>query len=193
MRLLARLAAALAAVALAPLVMVWEGGRWVLKALARPDPVLPTAVAAEDYLDAAAAAGAPLASGHVGASRAIHPTGMTLVRHARHVAAGGDPVDLSALPEPVATWLHSLAPDELAVLACTLPHEAEALAAGTGRVPGLRGPHDGDASASEPTRPDADADVSAYSWPHRRDRSDLAMVDLLAHVEGLRRRQASVA
>ncbi|EHP71444.1 hypothetical protein MetexDRAFT_6811, partial [Methylorubrum extorquens DSM 13060] len=44
MRLLARLAAALAAVALAPLVMVWEGGRWVLKTLARPDPVLPTAV-----------------------------------------------------------------------------------------------------------------------------------------------------
>ena len=50
MRSLARLFAALAAVALAPLVFVWEGGRWVLRTVAgvRPDPVLPTAVAAEE-------------------------------------------------------------------------------------------------------------------------------------------------
>ncbi|MGN7124525.1 hypothetical protein [Methylorubrum thiocyanatum] len=191
MRLLARLAAALAAVALAPLVMVWEGGRWVLKTLARPDPVLPTAVAAEDYLDAAAAL--PLALPTVAGVRACNPVGVSLVLHARHVAQGGDPVDLSALPPDVATWLHSLAPDELAVLAWTLPHEAEALAAVTGRVPGLRGPGDADASADLVTHPHFNADVSAYSWPHRHDQSDLAMADLLAHVEGIRRRQAPAA
>lgn len=193
MRLLARLAAALAAVALAPLVLVWEGGRWVLRSLSRPDPVLPTAVAAEDYLDAAAAPPPSLPT--VAGVRACNPVGVALVLHARHVAQGGDPVDLSGLPPEVATWLHSLAPDELAVLARTLPHEAEALAAGTGRVPGLRGPGDADASADPVTRPQADADASApaYSWPHRQDRSDLAMADLLAHVEGIRRRQASAA
>ncbi|WP_375275329.1 hypothetical protein [Methylorubrum thiocyanatum] len=193
MRLLARLAAALAAVAFAPLVLVWEGGRWVLRALARPDPVLPTAVAAEDYLDAAAAP--PPAVPTVAGVPARHPLGVALVLHARHVAEGGDPVDLSALPLDVATWLHSLAPDELTVLARTLPHEAEALAVGTGTVPGLRGPHDADVSADPVTHPQADADASApvYSWPHRQDRSDLAMADLLAHVEGIRRRQASAA
>ncbi|CAO4148341.1 hypothetical protein CLBKND_04829 [Methylorubrum aminovorans] len=191
MRLLARLAAALAAVALAPLVFVWEGGRWVLRALSRPDPVLPTAVAAEDYLDAATAPPPSLPT--VAGVRACNPFGVALVLHARHVAEGGDPVDLSGLPPDVATWLHSLAPDELATLARTLPHEAEAMAAGTGAVPGLRGPHDADVSDPEPTHRQADADVSAYSWPHRQDRSDLAMADLLAYVEGLRRRQASVA
>lgn len=193
MRLLARLAAALAAVALAPLVLVWEGGRWVLRTLSRPDPVLPTAVAAEDYLDAAAAPPPSLPT--VAGVRACNSVGVALVLHARHVAEGGDPVDLSSLPPEVATWLHSLAPDELAVLARTLPHEAEALAAGMGRVPGLRGSHDADASDPAPTHPQSDADPSApvYSWPHRQDRSDLAMADLLAHVEGIRRRQASAA
>jgi hypothetical protein len=197
MRILARLAAALAAAALAPLVLVWEGGRWTLRALAgvRPDPVLPDAIAAEDYLDAAATVPAPRLPTVAGAP-ATHPVGVALVLHARHLTAGGDPVDLAALPAPVATWLHSLSGDELAVLARTLPHQAEALAAGHGRVPGLQGPHDADVSAPGVTHPqaaDAEASAPALSWPHRETAADRAMADLLAHVEALRVRQARVA
>lgn len=192
MRFLARLAAVLAAVALAPVAMVWYGVQWVRRLVARPDPVLPTAAAAEDYLDAAAAAPiAPVPEG----IRACHPVGMALVLHARHVTAGGDPVDLAGLPADVATWLHSLSPDELAILARTMPHQAEALVAGLGRVPGLQGPHDADASAAPGTHPHDDADVSepAFSWPYRGAPGDSAMRDLLAHVEAIRVRQVRVA
>lgn len=198
MRLLARLAAALAAAVVAPLVLVWEGGRWTLRALAgvRPDPVLSTTVMAEDYLtEATAAVPAPKLPTVAGVP-ATHPVGVALVLHARHLTAGGDPVDLAALPAPVATWLHSLAPDELAVLASTPPHEAQALAAGHGRVPGLPGPHDADVSAepvTHPQAPDADASAPALSWPYRGTPADRAMADLLAHVEGIRVRQARVA
>ncbi|GBU19611.1 MULTISPECIES: hypothetical protein [Methylobacteriaceae] len=197
MRSLARLFAALAAVALAPLVFVWEGGRWVLRTVAgvRPDPVLPTAVAAEEYLDAAAAVPAPRLPTVAGVP-ATHPVGVALVMHARHLTAGGDPVDLSGLPVPVATWLHSLSPDELTVLARTLPHQAEALAAGRGRVPGLPGSHDADVSAEPVTHPqaaDVDASAPAFHWPYRGTPADRAMADLLAHVEGVRARQARVA
>lgn len=192
MRLLARLAAVLAAVAVAPVALVWDGARWIRKLVARPDPALPTAVAAEDYLDAAAAAPtAPVPEG----IPARHPIGMALVLHARHLTAGGDPVDLTGLPADVATWLHSLSPDELAVLARAMPHEAEALAAGTGRVPGLAGPYDADASAASGTHPQEDADMTApaFSWPYRGAPGDGAMADLLAHVEALRIRQVRVA
>ncbi|SFU51675.1 MULTISPECIES: hypothetical protein [unclassified Methylobacterium] len=193
MRFLARLAAVLAAVALAPIALVWDGARWIRKLVARPDPVLPTAVAAEDYLDAAAAAApsAPVPEG----IPARHPVGMALVLHARHVTANGDPVDLSGLPADVATWLHSLSPEELAVLARTMPHEAQALAAGTGHVPGMQGPHAADTSAAPGTHPQ-DADMSeapAFSWPYRGALGDSAMADLLAHVEALRHRQVRVA
>ncbi len=194
MRFLARLAAVLAAVALAPVALVWDGARWIRRLVSRPDLVLPTAAAAEDYLNAAAAAApaAPVPEG----IRACHPVGMALVLHARHVTAGGDPVDLSGLPADVATWLHSLSPDELSILARTMPHQAQALAAGTGRVPGLAGPHDADASAAPGTHPQDDADMSetpAFSWPYRGAPGDGAMADLLAHVEALRVRQVRVA
>ncbi|GJD65651.1 hypothetical protein [Methylobacterium frigidaeris] len=198
MRFLARLFAALAAVALAPLVMVWEGARWTLKALAgiRPDPVLPAAVAAEDYLaEAAAAVPAPRLPTVAGVP-ATHPVGVALVMHARHVTAEGDPVDLSGLSAPVATWLHSLSGDELAVLARTKPHQAQALATGHGRVPELQGPYDADVSAPAPLHPqapDADASAPALSWPYQGTPADRAMADLLAHVEGIRLRQARVA
>ncbi|UIN36922.1 hypothetical protein [Methylobacterium oryzae] len=192
MRLLARLAAVLAAVTLAPIALVWEGGKWIRKLVARPDPVLPTAAAAENYLDAAAAAPtAPVPEG----IRACHPVGMALVLHARHVTDGGDPVDLAGLPADVATWLHSLSPDELSILAKTMPHQAEALAAGTGRVPGLAGPHEVDVSEALGTHPQEKADVSepAFSWPYRGAPGDGAMADLLAHVEAMRVRQIRVA
>ncbi|MGU3449725.1 hypothetical protein [Methylobacterium sp. 391_Methyba4] len=192
MRFLARLAAVIAAVALAPVAMVWDGARWIRRLVARPDPVLPTAVAAEDYLDAAAdAPSAPVPKG----IRACHPVGMALVLHARHLTAGGDPVDLTGLPADVATWLHSLSPDELAVLARTMPHEAQALAAGTAHVPGLQGPHEVDVSEALGTHPQEDADMSApaFSWPYRGAPGDTAMANLLAHVEALRVRQVRVA
>lgn len=193
MRFLARLAAVLAAVALAPVALVWDGAKWIRRLVSRPDPVLPTAVAAEDYLDAAAAAApsVPVPEG----IPARHPVGMALVMHARHLVAGGDPVDLAGLPTYVATWLHSLSPDELAILAKTMPHEAEALAAGTGRVPGFAGPHEVDASAVLGTHPKEDADMSApaFSWPYRSAPGDHAMADLLAHVEALRIKQVRVA
>ncbi|MDE4912239.1 hypothetical protein PQI07_16280 [Methylobacterium sp. 092160098-2] len=193
MRFLARLAAIFAAFALAPVAMVWDGARWIRRLVSRPDPVLPTAAAAEDYLDAAAAAApaAPVPEG----IRACHPVGMALVLHARHVTAGGDPVDLAGLPADVATWLHSLAPDELAVLARTMPHQAQALTAGTGRVPGLAGPYEVDMSAALGTHPHEDADVSepAFSRPYRGAPGDSAMRDLLAHVEAIRVRQVRVA
>lgn len=102
MRLLAVLSAALRAVVLVP-VLVWEAGRWILRSVARPDPVLPAIATAADYLDASAAA-APAAAPavpHVGGSRALHPTGIALVMHARHLTGDSPAVDVAALPDEV--------------------------------------------------------------------------------------------
>lgn len=193
MRLLAVLSAALRAVVLVP-VMAWEAGRWILRSVARPDPVLPAMATAADYLDASAAA-APAAAPavpHVGGTRARHPIGVALVMHARHLRGEGPPTDVTGLPDEVQVWLASLGRHELAVLAKTMPHEAQAFAGGGADLPGLP-PLRADAALQESrTRLEEDAsEEPAYAWPYRDQRGDTAMRDLLAHVERQRRRRVA--
>lgn len=196
MRLLAVLSAALRAVVLVP-VLVWEAGRWILRSVARPDPVLPATATAADYLDASAAA-APAAAPavpHVGGTRALHPVGVALVMHARHMRGEGPPADVSALPDEVQVWLASLGRNELAVLAKTMPHEAQAFACGGADLPGLP-PLNADAAQESVTHPECDASGEeaepAYVRSYRDQRGDAAMRDLLAHVERQHRRRVCV-
>lgn len=189
MRLLAIMSAALRAIALIP-VFVFEGGRWILRAVAgvQPDPVLPATAIAADYLDATAIAGPRLAT--VDGVPVRHETGVMLVLAARHAVAGGPAVDLAGLPDEVQVWLASLGDDELHTLARTPPHIAEALARGE-QVPGL-----------PPLRPDTstpDADVSVavadtseeagvtYVWDGDEP-SDTAMRALFDQIEARHRR-----
>ncbi|GJE79484.1 MULTISPECIES: hypothetical protein [Methylorubrum] len=195
MRLLAVLASALRAVVLVP-VLVFEAGRWILRSVARPDPVLPATATAADYLDASAAAAPAAAQAvpHVGGSRALHPTGVALVMHARHLTGAGPAIDVSGLSDEVQVWLASLGRDELAVLAKTMPYEAQAFASGGADLPGLP-PLRADAAGQESvTRLEEDASEEAepaYVWPYRDQRGDAAMRDLLAHVERQHRRRVA--
>ncbi|MCE4224054.1 hypothetical protein HCU64_09850 [Methylobacterium sp. C25] len=182
----AALATALRAVILIP-ALVWEGGRWILRSVARPDPVLPATGAAADYLDAAAAA--PSNEAHVAGTRAIHPVGMTMVLHARHIAFGEPAVDLSVLPDNVLVWLESLSEAEVARLAVTMPHRAEALARGEDveDLPSLH--RDMSARAADVSEPEQDEADEIYSWPHTDEKADQAMRDLFKHVERQHRRR----
>lgn len=190
MRFLAALAAALRAIVMIP-VAVFEGGRWVLRSLAgvRPDPVLPAAATAEEYLDAAAAA-SPTQGPRISGLPARHPLGVTLVTHARHVARGGDPIDISRLPDEALVWLESLTRGQLSILAGSYPHHIEALMAG-GTVDGLP-PLKPDASTESVTHPEEDAsEEPAFAWPHRGERADVSMRDLLDHFERQHRRRTA--
>lgn len=186
MRLLAALATALRAIVLAP-ILVLEAGRWVLRAVAgvQPDPVLPAAVTAADYLDATAAPTGPrLAT--VDGVPVRSETGVMLVLAARHAVAGGPAVDLAGLPDEVQVWLASLGEDELHVLSRTPPHVAEALARGE-PVPGLP-PLRPDTSAPEADVSTPSADTSedegvAYAWPEGDEPADDAMRSLMDHLQ----------
>lgn len=191
MRFLAVLAAALRAIVMIP-VAVWEGGRWVLRSLAgvRPDPVLPAAAAGIEYLDEDRAPEAGPLLPKISGLPARHPLGVTLVTHARHVARGGAPIDISRLPDEALVWLAGLSRGQMSILARSYPHHIEALMAG-GSVDGLP-PLRPDASAQESvTRPEADASEPAFAWPHRGDRADVSMRDLLDHVERQHRRRTA--
>ncbi|WP_018042962.1 hypothetical protein [Methylobacterium sp. 88A] len=127
MSFLARIAL-LAAVAVATLfALVWESGRWVLRAVRSATgittPALPATDAAAAYLDAPAPAVAPSPAW---GPAPRHQVGVPLVSYARHLVAGGPAADVSALPKPVMTWVRGLSHGELVTLAAALPHEAEA-------------------------------------------------------------------
>lgn len=195
MRILAALATALRAVLLVP-VMVWEGGRWILRAVSgiQPDPVLPAAATAAEYLDATSPAGPRLAT--VDGVPVRSETGVTLVLAARHTVAGGPAMDLSGLPDELQVWLASLTADELNVLAKTPPHVAEAIARGE-PVPGLPPLH-ADTSAPAMDTSAELADMSedqgiAYSWPEGDEPADDAMRDLMAHLQNQHRRLRRIA
>ena len=191
MRFFAALAAALRAVIMIP-VAVWEGGKWIIRSVAgvRPDPVLPAAAAGIEYLDEDRAPEPGHRLPKVGGLPARHYAGVTLVSHARHLARGGDPVDVSCLPDEVLVWLEGLSRGEMDVLAGTYPHQAEALIAGC-IVPGLP-PLKPDASQESVTHPDADAsEEPAFAWSHRGDRADVSMRDLLDHFERQHRRRTA--
>ncbi|KQO89673.1 hypothetical protein ASF36_22650 [Methylobacterium sp. Leaf90] len=191
MRFLAALATALRAIVMIHAI-VWEGGKWIVRSLAgiRPDPVLPAAAAGIEYLDDDRAPEAGPRLPKFGGLPARHFQGVTLVTHARHLARGGDPVDVSCLPDEVLVWLEGLSRGQMNILAGSYPHEAEALIAG-GTVPGLP-PLKPDASTESVTRPEADASAEpAYAWPHRGERADVAMRDLLDHVERQHRRRTA--
>lgn len=189
MRFLAALAAALKAIVLIP-VAVWEGGKWIIRSVAgvRPDPVLPAAAAGIEYLDDDLSPEPGPRLPKVNGLPARHHLGVTLVSHARHLARGGDPVDVSCLPDEVLVWLEGLSRGEMNILAGTYPHQAEALIAG-GTVPGLP-PLRPYASTESVTHPEVDAsEEPAYAWPHRGERADVAMRDLLDEFQRQHRRR----
>ncbi len=185
MRLLAALASAFRAVLLIP-AFVWEGGKWILRAVSsrQPDPVLPAQGTAEEYLDAAPAPGPRLAT--VDGIPVRHEMGVTLVLAARHAVAGGPAMDLRGLPDDVQVWLSSLTGAELKRLAATPPHVAEAIARGE-PVPGLPPLH-ADASAPVADVSADEADMSAdqgpiYSWDEGDAPLDREMRGLMAHLQ----------
>ena len=186
MSFLARIAALAAAALTTVLAYVWEGGRWILRAVKSATgvatPILPSTDAATAYLDAPAPAVAP-APYQGPAPR--HQVGVPLVSYARHLVAGGPAADTSTLPEPVMTWLRGLSHGELVTLAASLPHEAEAHVSGTliDGLPSITGP------APREVVPAPDADVSAaaadtsadWQWtrPLSDDPEDVAIAELV--------------
>ena len=194
MRLLAIMSAALRAIILIP-VAVWEGGRWVLRAVAgrQPDPVLPATATAAEYLDATAAAGPRLAT--VDGVPVRWETGVTLVLAARHAVAGGPAMDLGGLSDELQVWLASLDQDELHTLARTPPHVAESIARGE-PVPGLP-PLRPDTSAPVADISTPSADMSdeepVYAWPEGDEPADEAMRSLMDHLQAQHRRLTRTA
>lgn len=190
MRLLAALATALRAIALIP-VFVFEAGRWVLRAVAgvQPDPVLPAAAVASDYLDATSTPGPRLAT--VDGVPVRSETGVTLVLAARHAVAGGPAMDLGGLSDELQVWLASLGEDELHILSRTPPHVAESIARGE-PVPGLP-PLRADVStrSADVSAPHADMSEEegvAYAWPEGDEPADDAMRSLMDHLQAQHRR-----
>lgn len=191
MRLLAIMSAAIRAIILAP-VLVLEAGRWVLRQVAgvQPDPVLPAAAVASDYLDATATPTGPrLAT--VDGVPVRSETGVTLVLAARHAVAGGPAMDLSGLPDEIQVWLASLGQDELHILARTPPHVAESIARGE-PVPGLPPLHaDTSAPAADISTPSADMSDEegvVYAWPEGDEPADEVMRSLMDHLQAQHRR-----
>ncbi|TXN30822.1 hypothetical protein [Methylobacterium sp. WL19] len=186
MSFLARIALLATATVATLFALVWESGRWVLRAVRSATgittPVLPATDAATAYLDAPAPAVAP-APYQGPAPR--HQVGVPLVSYARHLVAGGPAADTSTLPEPVMTWLRALSHGELVTLAAALPHEAEAHVTGD-LIEGLPSlTRDARPETTPPPVADAsapDADTSApWQWtrPLSDDPEDVAIAELV--------------
>ncbi|GJE17254.1 MULTISPECIES: hypothetical protein [Methylobacterium] len=131
MSFLARIAALAAAAIATVFALIFESGRWVLRAVRSATgvttPVLPATDAAAAYLDAPAPAVAPSPAW---GPAPRHQVGVPLVSYARHLVAGGPAADTSTLPEPILAWARGLSHAELVTLAAALPHEAEAHVSG---------------------------------------------------------------
>lgn len=199
MNFIARVFALAAAAVATVLAYVWEGGRWILRAVQSATgvttPVLPATDAAAAYLDAPAPAVAPSPAW---GPAPRHQVGVPLVSYARHLVAGGPAADTSTLPEPIMDWVRGLSHAELVTLAAALPHEAEAHVSGTliEGLPSLT------PAAPRETTPAAVADVSAqdadasagWTWtrPLSDDPEDVEIANLvnLAMERGRRKRVA---
>lgn len=199
MNFLARLAALAAAAIATVFALIFESGRWVLRAVRSATgvttPVLPATDAAAAYLDAPAPAVAPSPAW---GPAPRHQVGVPLVSYARHLVAGGPTADMSTLPEPVLAWARGLSHSELVTLAAALPHEAEAHVSGT-LIEGLPSPT---GPAPREVAPAANADTSApvadtsaeWTWtrPLSDDPEDVDIANLvnLALERGRRRKVA---